>query len=116
MAAPGWTSAEELGLDEFSSVELTPEDELLHDALVDRVIEGTGLYEDTDGDLAVDPEEREAGALADTAEPEPPASEGDDDDDDGMSGSGCRSSLAGGEASIVAVLLLAVAAVRRRRP
>ena len=114
IASPGWTSAEELGLDEFGSVDLTPDDELLHDELVGRVVEGTGLYEDTDGDLAVDPEERESGALADTAEPEPPASEGDDDDD-GMSGSGCRSSLVGGDPSGLLLLLLA-ALIRRRRP
>jgi len=116
LAAPGWTSAEEIGLDEDTAVVVDIEEEVLHDELVDRVIEGTGLYEDSDGDWLVDPEEREAGALADTAEPEPPE-EGDDDDDrddDGMSATGCQTSLAGGEAPAGLLLLLLAAALRRR--
>ena len=116
LAAPGWTSAEEIGLDETTWVEVTSEDQLLHDELAGRVVEGTGLYEDSDGDWMVDPEEREAGALADTAEPEPATDEGDDDDEGGLSGSGCQASVGGGQASGLSLILLAAAGLTRRRP
>ena len=70
LGSPGWTSAEELGLEEDNFVVVEGEDEL-HDELAERVAEGTALFDDVDGDGWVDEAERSSGLIASTEEPDP---------------------------------------------
>ncbi len=61
--APGWTSADLLGLSGGGSRDIdVSSDE--YDALVSSVSDGSELFVDDDGDGAVDTEEREKGAAA----------------------------------------------------
>jgi len=95
LGSPGWLDADDL---EFDAEDDLVEDEALLADLADVVTDYSGLFEDSDGDGAVDGDERDSGAVAGLG----------GDDEDGAAESGC-----GASSGTLAVLPLLVWGRRR---
>lgn len=111
LGAPGWVSAEGIGLDPDNEV-IIEDDSPLHEPVALAMLETTALYDDPNTDSVVSEPEREAGSRAAVTNDVPTAPA----PDEGLTGSACSATGPAAPSPWLLLGLLLVAPIRGRRP